>query len=57
LGKIWAKMVLEVPGFEKNAIVYFLEVNFFGIFIGQVWGNLGKNPSHHQKVACSYTYD
>jgi len=22
----------------------------------QVWGNSGKNPSHLQKVACSYTF-
>jgi len=22
----------------------------------QVWENLGKNPSHPQKFACSYTY-
>jgi len=34
----------------------FLEVIFFGVFFGQVWGNLGKNPSHPQKFACSYTY-
>jgi len=25
---------------------FFLEVIFFGVFFGQVWGNLGKNPSH-----------
>jgi len=24
---------------------------------GQVWKNLGKNPLHPQKFACSYTYD
>ena len=24
---------------------------------GQVWGNLGKNPSHHQRFSCSYTYE
>jgi len=23
---------------------------------GQVWENSGKNPSHSQKFACSYTY-
>jgi len=23
---------------------------------GQVWGTSGKNPSHAQKFACSYTY-
>jgi len=23
---------------------------------GQVWENLGKNPLHPQKFACSYTY-
>jgi len=26
------------------------------IFLGQVWENSGKNPSHPQKFACSYTY-
>jgi len=30
---------------------------FFGVFFRQVWGNLGKNPSHPQKIACSYIYD
>jgi len=35
----------------------FLEVTFFGVFFGQVWGNLGKNYSHPQKFACSYTYE
>jgi len=25
-------------------------------FFVQVWGNSGKNPSHPQKFACSYTY-
>jgi len=25
-------------------------------FFGQVWGNSGKNPSHPQKFACTYTY-
>jgi len=24
---------------------------------GQVWGNLGKNPSHPHKFVCSYTYE
>jgi len=24
--------------------------------LGQVWENSGKNPSHTQKFACSYTY-
>ena len=42
LGEIWAKMLPEVPWFEKNACVS-LEVNFFGVFLGQVWGNFGKN--------------
>jgi len=39
-----------------GAKLVFLEVIFFGVFFGQVWGNLGKNPSHPQKFACSYTY-
>jgi len=29
-----------------------LEVIFFGVFFGQVWGNLGKNLSHPSKFAC-----
>jgi len=43
---------------KRNAVVFiylFFEVIFFGVFFGHVWGNLGKNPSHPQKVA-SYTY-
>jgi len=24
----------------------FFEIIFFGVFFGQVWRNLGKNPSH-----------
>jgi len=38
-----------------NAVVS-LEVIFFGICFGQVWGNFCKNPSHPKKFACSYTY-
>jgi len=41
---------------RRNA-VFFFEVVFFGVFFGQVYGNLGKNPLHPQKFACSYTYD
>ena len=40
---------------KRNAVI-FLEVIFFGVFFGQVWGNLGKNPLHPQKFACSYTF-
>jgi len=25
-------------------------------YFGQVWGNSGKNPSHPQIYACSYTH-
>jgi len=32
------------------------QMTFFGVFFGQVWQNSGKNPSHPQKFACSYTY-
>jgi len=31
------------------------EIIFFGVFFGQVWGNLGKNPLYTQKFASSYT--
>jgi len=37
-------------------IYLFLEVISSGVFFWQVCGNLGKNPSHPQKFACSYTY-
>jgi len=37
---------------RRNAVV-FLEIIFFGVFFGRVWGNLGKNPSHPQELACS----
>jgi len=36
--------------------IYFFEVIIFGLFFGQVCGNFGKNPSHSQAFACSYTY-
>jgi len=26
------------------------------VFFGQVWGNVGKNASHPQKLPCSYTH-
>jgi len=29
---------------------------FFEFLYGNVWGNMGKNPSNPQKFACSYTY-
>jgi len=35
---------------------FILEVILFEVFFGQIWGNLGKNLSHPQKFACSYTY-
>jgi len=50
LDEIWAKM-LDVPWFE----IVFFEVIFLEFFRA-IWGNLGKNPSHPQKFACSYTY-
>jgi len=34
----------------------FVSRSFFGVFFGQFCGNLGKNPLHLQKFACSYTY-
>jgi len=40
---------------KMNAVVFFGR-SFSLEFFGQVWGNLGKNHSHPQKFACSYTY-
>jgi len=57
--KIRAKMALDVLLLEKNGAQnqHFLKVIFCSVvFFGQVWENLGKNPSHPQKFACSYTY-
>jgi len=34
----------------------FLEEIFLVIFLGQVWENLGKTPSHPQQFVCYYTY-
>jgi len=42
--KLLAKPAPNMLSFEKN------------VFFGQVWGTSGKNPSHPQKFACSYTY-
>jgi len=36
-------------------LFFIVKVIFFGVFFGQVRGNLGKNPSHPQKFACSST--
>jgi len=59
--KIWTKMAPSVC--RKTS-----EDHFFGghtktqsakvgrQLFGQVWENLGKNPLHPQKFACSYTY-
>jgi len=52
LGAIWAKMVLEVP-YAQWIAAFFLFLKSF--LFGQVCGNLGKNSSHPQKFACSYT--
>ena len=55
------KMALEVFfGFKKYAEHEKKRICFFGdhflwIFWA-IWGILGKNPSHPQKFACSYTY-
>jgi len=40
---------------QRNAVV-FLVVILFGVSFGQVWGKVGKNPAHPQKLACYYTY-
>jgi len=40
--------------------MFFVEENLWAKgaqkLFGKVWGNSGKNPSHPQKFACSYTY-
>jgi len=45
---------------ENNGVQIEMK-SFFGghalwSFFGQVWRNLGKNLSHPQNFACSYTY-
>jgi len=62
LGEIWAslgnlgtKMVVEVPCAKWSAVFFVFEVIFL-FFFGQVCGNLGKNSSRPQKIACSPTY-
>jgi len=62
--EIWAKYVNTFAksldfyqnGTQNQNADVFMEIIFFGVFFGQVWGNLGKYPSHPQKFACSYTY-
>jgi len=52
-------VVLEVT--PKKVFMIFVGENLWEKLpkklFGQVWGNSGKNPSHSQKFACSYTYD
>jgi len=53
LGKYgaWSALIWKnAPDMKRNAVVFFWR-SFF-----RQWGNLGKNPSHPQKFACSYTY-
>jgi len=59
LGKngVWSALIWKnTPNnMERNVVVFvFFNFIFFGLFFGQVCGNLGKNPSHPQKFACSY---
>jgi len=42
------KWCLKSLDFKRGHLVWSL--------FDQVWGNLGKNTSHLQKFACSYTY-
>jgi len=58
-GNITKKMIWKIrPAWKKRSRLFFLflEVIFFGVFFGQVSGNLCKHPSHLQKFACSYAY-
>ena len=57
LGKngAWSALIWKnVPNVKRNAVI-FLEVIFFGIFFGHVWG-IWANPSDPKNFACSYTY-
>jgi len=63
LGIRWnlGKMVLEVPWVGKMRPTWIeMQSLFWGYFLwvvfGQVWGNLGKNPSNPQHFACSHNY-
>jgi len=40
---------------KRNVVVFFGGHFLWSIFRA-ILGNLGKNPSHTQKFACSYTY-
>ena len=45
-----AWIVLWFKQMHQEMQSFFLEVIFFGAFFGQVYGNLGENPSHPQKI-------
>jgi len=59
LGKNGASSVLifkkMCPAWEEMQSFFWRSFSL-EFFFGHVWENLGKNPSHHQKFACSYTY-
>jgi len=50
------KMVTWRVFFRRSSEIWSSYTKSGQIFFGQVWGNLGKNPSHPQKFTCSYTY-
>jgi len=41
---------------KRHEELFFWSSVFFEFLLGQVWEFSGKNPEHHQKFACSYTY-
>jgi len=40
----------------QNNMKFFLEVTFLWSFFRASWVEIGLNPSHPKKIACSYTY-
>jgi len=43
-------------GAKNNMKSFLFGGHFLWSFFGYVWENSGKNPSHPEKIACSFTY-
>jgi len=55
----WFDLKKRRPTLAESHEDLFLEVisKMWTQVFGQLWGNTGKNPSHPQNLACSYTYE
>jgi len=53
--RAWCALIWKKWAENEMKCSHFFGGNSFGVFFGQVWGNLGKNPSHPKKFACFYT--